>query len=313
MLSLVVPALVALALAGCSKKESTAEIHASDPPPSHPAAPASTLGTTGTTASASAAAPVGPPPVCKVNATKSWAKGMNKVAGLTAVELTDGRVAVGAASGNTPSVLVVSRGGEGKLLKVTTKPGSDFAKPPAPSEGTRTLLRVTPVTVSNDAATAFVDYHDDYKSKRRRVACGLADEDPFLAFDGVSLLDMDPQPTGDARAALFKKKDADADDGYHEVRDCRSFHDPKTGEKWVVGSDLRGFDKDGSVDWKASLVVDRGAKQHEIHLHDVALKDDKAAKTQKFEVPVSHRRKDGGFVLASRMTNALYVGLLDGD
>ena len=52
-----------------------------------------------------------------------------------------------------------------------------------------------------------------------RGSCRL---DAWIVFDGTPLLDQDPKPTGDARAALFKTSDdKNADEGYHELRDCR--------------------------------------------------------------------------------------------
>src|SRR5262249_29739580 len=65
-------------------------------------------------------------------------------------------------------------------------------------------------------------------------------------------------------------------------------------------------------EWKASLVVDKGVKLHEIHLHDKKLTGD-PPKVMNFEVPVSHKAADGSFVLAARHGGSLVVALLNGD
>jgi hypothetical protein len=213
-------------------------------------------------------------------------------------------------------VLVVGRGGEGKLMKVPVKAGSELAKAPAASEGTRHLMRVTPVKVSGDTVEAFVDYHDEYKNKRRRVACGAAaSADTWISFDGVSLLEQDPKPTGDALDALFKKKEKDGEDGYHELRDCRTFSDLKGDEIWVVGSDLLGHRSGDTISWKASLIVDRGMGVHEHHLHETEIKDLKGdpPRVPRFEVPVSHKMHGGDILLATRFGGSLLVGLLGPD
>jgi hypothetical protein len=309
--------LVLLPILGCSKKESTSETTTAPIGDKRPPATATESAKPSASAATADSAPVtlGSPPACKILSQKSWGKGLNRETGLTARELDDGRVAVGAALGLTPTVLVVSKGGDGKMVKVAVKPGGAFAKAPAAADGLRHLFRVTPVKVTGDSATAFVDYRDEYKSKRRRVSCGAADTDEsFVVFDDIPLLDMDPKPTGDARTALFKSKDADGDAGYHELRECRSFSDPKSGEVWVVGSDLRGFDQpDQTIQWKASLFVDKSPHIHESHLHDIDLKNDQAARVQAFDAPVSHRMHDGTFLLTARTQSALFGAELNAD
>jgi hypothetical protein len=137
----------------------------------------------------------------------------------------------------------------------------------------------------------------------------------------VPFLDRDPKPTGKELEELFKKhehddadeKHDDADAGYHELRDCRSFADVASGEAWIVGSVLRGVAKaEGAVEWSASLVVDTGPKKHEIHLHEVVLKGD-PPNLKSFEVPVSRALGDGAYLLASRFGSSLRVGLLNSD
>lgn len=319
--------VLALVLAGCPKDEAPAP-----PAPIKGAESAAALASGAPATSASVAAvPIGAAPACKVVGQKVWTSGVNKLTGLTDVALPDGRVAVGLAVGLEPRVLVVGRNGEGSLMRVGMKPGTKLATPPKADEGVRFLLRVTPVKIEEKAAFAFADYRDEYKDKkRRRVACGPADsDDAWISFDDTSLLDRDPTPVGADRAALMKSKEEGGDEGYHELRDCRTFSDIKKNETWVVGSELRAIDKGGasgasadagasdggatdSTAWKASLVVDKGVKSHEIHLHENELKG-APPKIMNFEVPVSQRAADGTYVLAARHGGSLVVALLNGD
>ena len=268
-------------------------------------------------ASSAAAPPIGPPPACKINAQKSWAKGLNKLTGLTEVELPDGRIAIGFATGNDPQVLVVGQNGQGAVVKVPLKPGTALATPPKREDGgVRFLMRVTPVKVEGGTAEAFADYRDEYKkAKRMRVACGPADsDDAWISFDDVPLLDRDPAPTGKDREKLFTPHETGAEQAYHELRDCRTFADLIRNETWVVGWVLMGTDPTdgGATAWKASLVVDRGAKEHEKHLHERELKG-APPKVLNFEVPVSMRAADGTYVLAARYSGSMVVALLNED
>ncbi len=303
----------------------------SDPAPAPPtttAAPTATAVTTATAAaqptgsaasavaSGDAAKPpaIGAAPACKITAQKSWAKGLNKTTGLTEVELADGRVAIGFAIGDAPQVLVVGRKGEGEVHKVPLKAGTMLATAPKRGEGVRWLMRVTPVKVDGASVQAFADYRDEYKDKKRmRVACGPADsDDAWISFDDIPLLDRESKPTGKVREALFNPKDPGADEGYHELRDCRTFADPARGETWVVGSELHARGAEGAESWKASLVVDKGSKVHELHLHENELKG-APPKVMNFEIPVSRRADDGSFVLAARYGGSLVVALLNAD
>jgi hypothetical protein len=295
-----------------------------EPTPAPPPAPtgASAAHTASAPAGASAAvasAPVdaglpaiGAAPTCKIVAQKSWAKGLNKTTGLTEVELSDGRVAIGYAVGNEPQVLVVGSKGEGEVRKVPLKPGTALATQPKKGEGVRWMMRVTPVKVDEKSVNAFVDYRDEYKDKKRmRVACGPADsDDAWISFDDVPILDRESKPTGKVREALFNPKDPGADEGYHELRDCRTFSDPVKSETWVVGSELRARGAEGAEQWKASLVVDKGSKEHELHLHESELKG-APPRVINFEIPVSRRAADGTYVLAARYAGSLVVALLN--
>jgi hypothetical protein len=313
MRRLVLVSLTALPLLAACKNESAQPVSSqpteTKPSAAAPSQPAPAAPTPSTVASA-----VGAPPACKVVSQKSWGKGINKETGLTVQEV-DGRAAIGLAIGMTPHVLSIGKGGEGKLIKVNVKAGSELAKAPAAAEGTRHLMRVTPTKISGETAEAFVDYHDEYKSKRRRVACGPADSsEAWISFDDTPFFERDEKdrPTGDALKTLFsKKKENDADEGYHELRDCRTFADLKKGTTWIVGSDLIGTLKpDGTPSWRASLVVDKGAKVHELHTHDIPLGNDAAAKTSKFDIPVSHPLHDGSYVLAARYGGSMVAAIL---
>ena len=308
-------------LVGCPNNDQPApEASAPKPASSAPAASAaaahaaaSATAAPGTTGVALTPEPAEQKPLCETIAQKSWGTGANRVTGLSTKRLIDQRIAVGLAIGNTPHVLVVSSSGEGHLLKVPAGEGSPLAEPIPAAEGSRTILRVTPYKVEGGAAKAYVDYKDEYKDKRKRIACGPSDGDgAWIAFEGVPLLDRDPKPAGEERDALFKKAEG-ADDGYHELRDCRTFIDIKKNETYVVGSELRAFDAgEGKTDYKASLVLVTAPKKHEAHLRDIALKGDPPADVQ-FEMPTTHGVKEGSYLLAGRFGGSLVAAFLNAD
>jgi hypothetical protein len=266
------------------------------------------------------------PPACTVGERKVWGSGANKLAGLSVVDLGEGQHAVGLALGIDAHVLVVESNGDARLVKVPVSKGSHLAKAPKADEGVRKIMRVTPSKVDGEKVYAFVDYHDEFKDKRRRVACGPADtSDAWGHFDGMPWLDRPEKPTGDERAKLLKGHDYDrghaeedgkgkvdeAEDekGYHELRDCRTFSDGP-GRAWIVGSELEADEKaDGALEWKSTLVVDTGHKENEVHLHEIVLKGDPPALAS-FEVPISHAFEDGTLLLATRFGSSLRVGLL---
>lgn len=270
-------------------------------------------------------APEGPP-ACVIKDRKVWGAGANKLAGLSVVSLGEGKSAVGLALGHDPHVLVVEANGDARLVKVAVAKGSHLAKPPKAEEGTRKIMRVTPAKVDGDKALAFVDYHDEYKDKHRRVACGPADtSDAWHHFDGTPWLDRAEKPTGEERAKLLKGHDydmghaeeeakakgseAEEEKGYHELRDCRTFHDGDD-QAWVVGSELEADEKEGgALEWKSTLVVDTGTKDKEIHLHEAPLKGD-PPQLASFEVPISHAFEDGSLLLLTRFGSTLRAGVL---
>ena len=256
---------------------------------------------------ASAAAPDPGPPICTRSKLKVWGSGANKLTGLTTKKFGD-KIAIGFALGNEPRVLVVDAKGDAKVLKVEV---GDKAKVPDPKQGTRALFRVSPVNIDEKEARAFIDYRDEFKDKRRRVACGPAEaDDNFLAYEGTSYMDMNPKPTGEDKKKIFSWKKLG---GYVELRDCRTFTTQKGKETWAIGSVLRGIEKpDGTNEWKMVLLVDFGKNDDEIVLHEEALKGD-PPKVVTFENPTSRRVEDKGFLLATRFGGSLLVGVLDSE
>jgi hypothetical protein len=307
-------ALAALATMGCPRSNpkpepaSTSSAQASQvAPPSTPAASAAA-----SEAPVASAPPIGPPPICKVQSQKIWTSGTNKLAGLTEDELNDGRVAIGLAIGQQPAVLIVGRGGEGRLVKVPVKAGTVLGTALKAGEGVRSILRVTPVHLDGDTVHAFVDFRDELKDKRRRVACGPADSDEWwVAFDDIPFLSRRDQNTDQVNAAF--KKTASGSAEYHEIRDCRTFADIDRKETYILGSGLDGtMQPDATITWKSTLFIDLGAKSHEKHLHSIELKGE-PVKVQDYEVPVSRRLDDGSFLIAVRNNSRLLVGLLNPD
>ena len=312
LLPLSVLALAACPIAACSSQGGSgqpagAHSGAATAPASSTAAPALPASVTATSTASAAAEPEGPP-VCQRSNEKVWGAGANKLTGLTTKGF-EGKIAVGFAFGNDPRVLVVAKDGSTKLMKV--KQG-EKAKRPDPKEGTRFLMRVSPSDIGGEEARAFIDYRDEFKKdKRRHVWCGPADaDDKFLEYDGVSWLDMDPKPTGAEKKKLFSWKKLG---GYVELRDCRTFVSRLDKEVWALGSVLRGAEKpDGTNEWKMVFLVDFGQRDDEIVLHEAPLKDD-PPKATAFEIPISRRIKDKGWLIASRFGGNLLVGLLDKD
>lgn len=309
--------VAAVAALGCSKPKA-------DPAPTTTtaAAPVASAATAASVAASqapapSASVPVGPPPICTVESKKVWTSGANKLTGLTEQELDDGRVLIGFAIGTQPHVLIVSQGGKGQVVKATVKAGSLLATGLKAGEGVRNVLRVTPVHLEGDSAHVFVDFRDDLKDKRRRVACGPADsEDWWVAYDDVPFLDRKDNTTEEVKAAAFKKNASGVGE-YHEIRDCRTFSDMHKNETWILGTGLHGTmsaDADGgsAITWKTTFFVDLGKQTHERHLHEMVLKGDKP-KPVDYEVPVSRRLRDGSFLVAARNGGRLLVGLLNAD
>ncbi len=306
-----------LALAACSSQgnsnqsapaENSATKSAAAPSAAATTAPAPAAPSASAVATASAAAQPEGPPICQRSNEKVWGSGANKLTGLTTKGFDSG-VAVGLAFGNEPRVLVVAKDGSTKMMKVKL---GDKAKQPDTKDAIRFLMRVSPSDIGGSEARAFIDYRDEFKKdKRRHVWCGPADADEkFLEYDGVSWLDMDPKPTGEDKKKFFSWKKLG---GYVELRDCRTFVSRSDKEVWALGSVLRGMEKpDGTNEWKMVFLVDFGPRDDEIVLHESPLKGD-PPKATAYEIPISRRIKDKGWLIASRFGGSLLVGLLDKD
>ncbi|MBI2392756.1 MAG: hypothetical protein HYV09_24435 [Deltaproteobacteria bacterium] len=266
------------------------------------------------------------PPVCRVDAQKTWAKGVNLLAGLTATSMSDGRTAVGYALGNTPQVLVIGTKGEGKLLKVQIDPQSTFAsKAPKAGDGVRTIWRVTPVKLEDKVAHAFVDFHDEYKeqnAKHKRVVCGPVDGGGQWVVDQGTAYWLDPKLAKDPVAALAAEAKAagvviDPVKPYREIRGCRSFFDPKRDEKWIVGSRLEiVLDGDKLTKVASQLFVESGVngKLKELDVRVQKIEPKKLDwKPVDFEVPLSHELADGSFLVAARYGSSMLVAQLQND
>ncbi len=266
------------------------------------------------------------PPACTVNAQKVWAKGINTLTGLTAIAMTDGRTAIGYATGNTPQVLVVGSKGEGKLLKVAVDPASTFAaRAPKAGQGSRAIWRVTPVKLEDKGANAFVDFRDEYKltepkgvaEKGKRVVCGPTDSQEKWVKDEGDAHFEDPKSNKDPVAAIVKFNQAvtgasSVSGTYSEVRDCRTFYDPKKDETWIVGSRLEiKLEKDGTASEAFSeLFVESGANGAMKQLHKTVIKLDPKKlnwRPTDYEVPVSHELADGSFLVAARVGGSALV------
>ncbi|MFO0761886.1 MAG: hypothetical protein U0359_35925 [Byssovorax sp.] len=313
----------ALVLLGCGNKETPSPApEKAKPAAAAPvesagkiaAAPAASATGGAAATSASAAAAPALPPACKVAAEKVWAKGANKLTGLTHLELADGRIAIGMAIGNTPHSLLVAKGGDGKLAKLTISEKSALNEPVKAGEGDRQILRVTPTKVTGDKVEAFIDHKTTMKNKDRHVACGPAEAaGEWIEFKGRPLLDREEKPTDDEMKQLMAKREADADEGYHELRECRSFVDPHTGEAFIIGSELwANPESDGKLTWKSSLVIDTGANSHEKHLKELDLKGE-PIKVTNFDVPELYRLPDKRFLLTARYGGSFLVGILNAD
>lgn len=321
-------ALVTVSLAACDKKT---------PPPTPTADPAkapaagsadmvaSAAGSAGTPiptpGAAASAEPAAPPvePVCKVASQKIWTKGVNPVTGITAVELPDGRDVVGFAIGNVPHVLAIDAGGVGKMSKVLVDPGSLFAKAPKKDEGSRAVLRVTPVKLGQSSAHAFVDFRDDLKiaavpgkpeiTKARRVVCGPVDRpETWVSWEGPAYLD-DAKLGKEPLTTLKAAGSLEAGKPYREVRDCRSFYDAPHDDEWIVGSELV-IQAEGSASARAQLFVERGKDGSRDPVATLDLATD-PFRLAGFDTPVSHELGDGAYLVAARAPGKLLAMVVD--
>jgi hypothetical protein len=303
--------LASVLLAGCPSEPAGPDV--TPTPSSSAGARASSAATASGATTAAAVATTAPapqpdtgPPVCTRSNEKVWSAGANKLAGLT-TKWFKGTQGIGFAIGAEPRVLVIERSGEAKVMKVKVGTRAKLADP---KEGQRKLMRVSPRSIEGEVARAFVDYRDEFKDKRRRVYCGPAEADEaFLEYEGTSWLDLDPKPEGEEKKKLFAGSEKKP--GYSELRDCRTFVTLEQDEAWALGSVLRGTEKpDGTNEWKAVFVVDFGKSDEEVVLHEAPLKSD-PPKIATYEIPISRRIRDKGFLIATRFSGSLLVGMVD--
>ncbi len=285
-------------------------------------------------------------PVCQIKDRRVWTENANPRTGLTVTHLPGGQIAVGVAIGTHPHALVFDQGGHGTLKRIPLPAGSAIAKRISATDGVRHLQRVT-VTAGDEA---FADYRDKYKNGHRRVACGLiGSAAPYLVFDGEPLLAVDdtgrgrkktdarPTATGSAASppvagsATPTRPDGSASataqgDGptsaqpdpaerpKRELRDCRTFADPKGKDIWAVGSELvRDPRDDGTDQWLMRFIVaPQGARGPHRPLHTIKL-GERPEKLHTLEAPVAHRLSDGSFVLVGRYRGKMLAWLLDAD
>lgn len=251
-------------------------------------------------------------PTCTTSNQKVWSKGVNSITGLTAEELADGTDVLGLAVGNTPHVLTVKEGGAGSLQKVTVNPGSAFAKAPKAGEGTRIVWRVTPVKIEGTTVRAFVDFRDEMKAsdatagvKGRKVVCGPADlTEKWVVWEGPAIFD-DPKYSADPVKALVDTHGLAANHPYHEVRDCRTFYDPKKGEEWVVASGIKATMTGADTKVQSELLIATSKSESVVHTTDLSAKT--PFKRVDYEAPISDQLPDGTFFLAARAGTGAFV------
>ena len=149
--------------------------------------------------------------VCVSSERKVWSKWANRRTGLT-IRRARGRALVGVAFGNKPHVLSFDEQGKGSVKRVALHAGSALQKDVPRAEGRRDLQRVTPY-VKDGKTTAYVDYRDKRK-KRRRIACEAAGQRrALLLFDNKPLLlreEQNKQATKKPEAAAKKPEAARA-------------------------------------------------------------------------------------------------------
>ncbi len=313
LLSLVtLSALSTLSGCGSKKKDEGAAPGAS-------AASATPAASAATTASAAASAPAEPTvkSSCTTTNQKVWTKGVNAITGLTAEELADGSDVLGLAVGNTPHVLVVKEKGAGTLLKVAVSASSPFAQAPKAAEGSRTVWRVTPVKVEGTTAHAFVDYRDEVKGadatspKIRKVVCGPVDSsEKWVGWQGPAYLD-DPKTSKDPLPALVEAHLLAANKPYTEIRDCRTFSDPKRNELWIVGAAFKATMSGADFQAKAELILATPKSESAVHTTEIGTKPWKRVD---YDAPVSDELADGTYFLAARVgTGALVASFATHD
>lgn len=328
----------AISVAACSKKSASSSAESASAPSGSGAAAAQPAASAGSAA------------VCTVSARTVWAKWANQRTGITATQLSGGRVALGVAVGDDPAVLVFDGTGKGELHRIGIAKdlplGSDMKK----ADGRRDLQRVTPGVEADGDLVAYADYRDRWNKGRRRVACGRADtKQQLFEFDGTPLLDA-KKPTAVATTAQTGVAHAGvpptsalapphlALPGVHkqavqlikpmkpmatlapsdkkpesEIRDCRSFVEPGGKDAWAAATELHGDPQaDGSTKWSMRLLVipRAGAAPQSIYKVDLPAQP---KKLETFETAVAAQRPGGGYALFARYNGGLLAWTLDGN
>jgi hypothetical protein len=314
-------ALLSVTFVGCKKP--TNDVSGESPNTPKQSSSIKKTDTPPTTASAahSTETPPGAAPLCVAKNHKSWGTNINTLTGLTTKKLVDGRVAVGLAIGYRPHVLIVDKNGEGKLVRVPVAKDGILATVPKSDEGMRKLWRVTPSEVKGEKAAAFADFQDIYKNGKRVVVCGPADsKEPWLSFEGMPLIDSDPEkkdtfnPKG-TKPDLSKFLIGMRNNIRNEIRDCRSFSNLRSGKTWVISSVLSQFPHPNQTPtYEVSLqVIGQQNRTQPTVLHKREYDPSKSKKISipTYAVPVSAHLMDGHFVFATRFGGSLLTTMVD--
>lgn len=263
--------------------------------------------------------------VCQVESHTVISPNVNRRTGLTASRLDDGRTLVGIGVGNHPHVVAFDTKGRGDLRPISLAAGSQLAK--GVENGRRDLQRVTPILRRGGTLAAFADYRDKHDNGRRRIACGPAEkDDPFLVFDGTPVLKkLEKDEAAKKKPARRRPvirlpggrrpvpgtggKVTDDRETLKEIRDCRTFSDPRGEEVWSAGSELVGRPQDdGTYKWNMTFFARRkGGRRALLFGVNLGTRPDKL---HTFEAPAAVQLADGSFALTARYRGALYTWLL---
>jgi hypothetical protein len=222
-------------------------------------------------------------------------------AGITLVRLTDGRIAVGWATGEgTPKAAVADATGKLTLLEVDASGIPELATKVAPKT-LRSILRVTPFAPEGAAprVRVAVDLLEVAADKTRWLRCGASDKKPLFEFKGKSAYDGATEGAAGA-----------------EIRECRTYVDGD--REWAMASELRkaeaadGYEARWLVGARASDPAAATTLMPPIETRKIEAQKDNAvprADRHVFEVPVASATP-GGFVVASRYNGQIVIGRL---
>lgn len=258
-----------------------------------PSPSASAAAASAPSASASGAVASAKPSPCTVEAAVTVDKGVRADAGITLVQLPDGRIALGYATGKgEPKVALVDAAGKASFPDVETQ-HLDLAEKAKDPKTKRAVLRVTPLgfLAGGMKMRVAVDLTDTYPDKTTRLRCGPADVAPLLMQGGP-----DDQGTGDEGTLV----------------DCRTFSNGH--KEWVLASMISIA---SAMEGKAPMrwIV---AYQGKHPINDVVLDeksyDQKALQKPEmwaYQVPVGVGVHDTGYVFAARQGGSLVLARRD--